>query len=285
MTQKNIKLFINEIYSKGPKKYYATNKTNVYYIDDIWSLDIIDLKDYGPENNRGYRYVLVTIDNFSKFVWTMPLKNKYAQTIKDSFENILISSKRKPNLFESDRGKEFYNNIFQDFLNKNDIKFYSRNSYLGAVSAERFNKTIRDLLKRSVFEKCDGNWIDILPRLTKQYKNRIPSSIKLTPIQDSLKKNEGFVCKSLLDKRKKIKPKYEIGNLVRTADLKKTFSKGDTTNWSYKLYKITEIIKDTIPSYHSDNLPERYNESLLKKTELTMKENKDVMKKLSIDIV
>ena len=100
-----------------------------------------------------------------------------------------------------------------------------------------------------------------------------------------MKKNEGFVYKTLLDKRKKIKPKYEIGNLVRTADLKKTFSKGDTTNWSYKLYKITEIIKDTIPSYHIDNLPERYNESLLKKTELTMKENKDVMKKLSIDIV
>ena len=100
-----------------------------------------------------------------------------------------------------------------------------------------------------------------------------------------MKKNEIFVYKNLLDKRKKIKPKYEIGNLVRTADLKKTFSKGDTTKWSYKLYKITEIIRDTIPSYHIDNLPERYNESLLKKTELTMKENKDVMEKLSIDIV
>ena len=64
--------------------------------------------------------------------------------------------------------------------------------------------------------------------------------------------------------------------------MKKMFSKRDTTNWSYKLYKITEIIKDTIPSYHIDNLPERYNESLLKKSELTMKENKDVMKKLNI---
>ena len=197
----------------------------------------------------------------------------------------MISSKRKPNLIESDRGKEFYNNIFQDFLSKNDIELYSRNSYLGVVFAERFNKTIRDLLKRPVFEKCDGNWIEILPTLTKQYNNRIHSTTKLTPIQASLKKNEGFVYKNLLDKRKKIKPKYEIGNLVRTADLKKTFSKGDTTNWSYKMYKITEIIKDTIPSYHIDNLPERYNESLLKKTELTLKENKDVMKKLSIDIV
>ena len=283
MTQKNIKIFINEIYSEPPKKNYITNKTNVYYFDDIWSLDILDLKDYGPKNNRGYRYVLVTIDNFNKYGWTIPLKNKNAQTMKNSFENILISSKRKPNLIETDRGKEFYNNIFQDFLNKNDIKLFSRNTSYGAVFAERFNRTIRDLLKKVVFEHGDAHWIDVLPIITKHYNNTIHSSTKLTPIQASLKKNEGYVYKNLLDKRKKVKPKFQINDLVRTADLKKTFSKGDTTNWSYKLFKITGIIKDTIPSYHIDNLSERYNESLLKKTELSMKENKDVMKKLNIN--
>ena len=285
MTEKNIKIFINENYSKGPKKNYATNKTDVYLNDDIWSLDNLDLKDYGPENNRGYRYVLVTIDNFSKYGWTVPLKNKKAQTIKDSFEKILLGSKRKPNLIESDRGKQFYNNIFQDFLNENNIKLYSRNSSYGAVFAERFNHTIRDLLKRPVFEKGDSNWIDVLPAITKQYNNKVHSSTKLTPIQASLKKNEGYVYKNLLDKRKKTKPKFHVNDLVRTADLKRTFSKGDTTNWSYKLYKKTEIINDTIPSYKIDNLSERYNESLLKKTELTKKENKNVMKRLKIDIV
>ena len=283
MTQKNIKIFINEIYSKPPKKYYPTNKTDIYYIDDIWSLDILDLKNYGPKNNRGYRYVLVIIDNFSKFGWTSPLKNKNAQTIKDSFENILTNSKRKPNLIETDRGKEFYNNIFQDFLNKNNIKLYSRNSSYGAVFAERFNRTIRDLLKKIVFEQGDANWIDILPTITEQYNNRRHTSTKLSPKDAFLKKNEGYVYKNLLDKRKKVKPKYEIGDLVRTADLKKTFSKGDTTNWSYKMYKITEIINDTIPSYKIDNLKERYNESLLKKTVLTMKENNAVMKKLNLN--
>ena len=283
MTLKNIKIFINEIYSKPPKKYYPTNKTDVYHIDDTWSLDILDLKDYGPENNRGYRYVLVVIDNFSKNGWTVPIKNKNAQTIKDSFENILISSKRKPGLIESDLGKEFCNNIFQDLLNENNIKLYSRNTYLGAVFAERFNKTIIDLLKRPVFEKGAGNWIDVLSTITKQYNNRIHSSTKLSPKDASFKKNEGFVDKNLLDKRKKKKLKFQINDLVRVADLKKTFSKGDTTNWSYKLYKITEIINETIPSCHLDNLPERYNDSLLKKTDLTLKENKDVMKKLNIN--
>ena len=89
-----MKIFINEIYSKPPKKNYATNKTDVYHINDIWSLDILDLKDYGLENNRGYRYVLVIIDNLSKFGWTLPLKNKNALTIRDSFENLIVNSKK-----------------------------------------------------------------------------------------------------------------------------------------------------------------------------------------------
>ena len=50
------------------------NKTDVYHIKEIWSLDILDLKDDGPENNKGSRYVLVIIENFSKFEWTIPLK-------------------------------------------------------------------------------------------------------------------------------------------------------------------------------------------------------------------
>ena len=52
MTQKTINIFGNEIYSQPPKKKYMTNKTDVYHIDDILSLDILDLKDYSPEKNR-----------------------------------------------------------------------------------------------------------------------------------------------------------------------------------------------------------------------------------------
>ena len=92
MTQKNLEKIINEIYSKPPKKKNSNNKTDVYHIDDMWSLKRSDLKDYGPEKNRGYRYVLVIINNFSKYDFTTPLKIKNAQTITNSFENVLISS-------------------------------------------------------------------------------------------------------------------------------------------------------------------------------------------------
>ena len=167
----------------------------------------------------------------------------------------MISSKRKPNLIETDRGKEFHNGIFQTFLKNNNIKPYSRNSSIGALFAERLNKSMRNLLKKFAFDRRVANWIDALPTITKQCNNRIHSSTKLYRTQASLKKNKRFVCIKLLDKRKKLKPKFQVNDLVRTAVLKRTFSKGDTTNWSYKLYKTTKIVNDTIPSYKIDQHP------------------------------
>ena len=49
MTQKNIKIFINKIDSKPPKKNYVTNKTDVHHVDDTLSLDILDLKTTVPK--------------------------------------------------------------------------------------------------------------------------------------------------------------------------------------------------------------------------------------------
>ena len=43
MTQKTIKFF-TEIFSKPPEKDYPTNKTDIYHLDDIWSLDILNVK-------------------------------------------------------------------------------------------------------------------------------------------------------------------------------------------------------------------------------------------------
>ena len=212
----------------------------------------------------------------------LPLKNKSSQSIVDEFSMIITKSKRKPNIIETDRGKEFYNNIFKNYLKQNNIHHYSRFTDKGPSIAERFNKTIRNLLKKPVFEKGNANWVDELPKVIKKYNNTIHHSTKMTPIDASKRKNENEVFKNLQDKRKKQKPKYKLGDLVRTADKRNIFSKGDSTNWSNKLYTITEIIDDTIPSYHINYLPERYNEALLKKTKLSLEENDFVINKLKI---
>ena len=283
MTKRDlIKIFIDEIYSRPPNKNYETNKTMIKSIDDTWSSDLLDMIDYGPKNNRGYRYILVVVDNFSKFGWTIPLTNKYSQSITDAFSQIIKTSKRKPNLLETDDGKEYVNKIFNEFLNNNKIKRYSRYTDKGAVFAERFNRTIRNLLKKPVFEEGNANWISELSSVVKKYNNTIHHSIKMTPIQASKKINEKLVFSNLRDDRVKRQPKYKLGQLVRTADIKRVFSKGDSTNYSYKLYTITEVIHDTIPSYRIDFLPEGYNENLLLPTKLTLEQNNKIMKELNL---
>ena len=82
-------------------------------------------------------------------------------------------------------------NIFQKFLNNINIKHYFRITSLGAVYAECYSRTIRDLYKRTVFEKGECNWTDVLLTIPKQYNDRIQSSTKLTPLQASLKMKEG----------------------------------------------------------------------------------------------
>ena len=105
----------------------------------------------------------------------------------------------------------------------------------------------------------------------------------MKPIDASKKSNEKLVFSNLQDKRKILNPKFKPGQLVRTADIKRVFSKGDSTNYSYKLYTITEVIHDTYnPSYRIDYLPERYNENLLLPTKLTLDENNQVLKKLNL---
>ena len=123
--------------------------------------------------------------------------------------------------------------------------------------------------------------LDELPSIIKKYNNTIHSSTKKTPIQASKKSNETEVFSNLQDRRQKQTPKFKLGDLVRTSDIRKVFSKGDSTNHGYKLYTITEVIQDTIPSYRIDYLPERYKHYLLLPTKLSLEQNNKVTKELN----
>ena len=217
-----------------------------------------------------------------KYLWAIPLKNKYSQTITNEFSNIRTTSKLKPPKIESDRSTEFYNSFFQNILKSKNIRHYSRFTDKGPSIAERVIRTIRNLFKKPVFEKGRTDWLFELPSVFKQYDDTIHHSNKMTPIQASKKSNQKIVCSNLKDNREVRKHKFKLGQLIRTSDIKRVISKGDSTNYSYKLYTITDIIHDTIPSYRIDYLPERYNENLLLPTKLTLEENNEVMKKLNL---
>ena len=118
-------------------------------------------------------------------------------------------------------------------------------------------RSMRNLLRKPLLEKGRADWVSELPSVIKHYNNTIHSSIKMTPLQASKRNNEKVVYNNLKYNREVQKPKSKLVQLVILADTKRVFSKGDSTDWSYKLYKITSVIHDIISSYRIDYSPER----------------------------
>ena len=104
----------------------------------------------------------------------------------------------------------------------------------------------------------------------------------MAPIQACKNLKEKVEYNNLKGIREVQKAKLKLGHLVRTADIKRVFSKGDSTNWSHKLYTITQKRHDTMPSYRIDYLTERYNENLILPTKLSLDENNKNMKELNL---
>ena len=80
--------------------------------DNIWGADLADMLLIS-KFNKGFRFLLCVIDNFSKYTWVAPLKDKKGVSIVNAFQKILKESDRKPNKIWVDKGSEFYNNSFK----------------------------------------------------------------------------------------------------------------------------------------------------------------------------
>ena len=78
------------------KTKYPTDKIICNHFDEIWFNDLADMIDYRTSNNQGYRYIFITMKKLSNYLWSIPFKNKYSQTITQEFSNILTTSKGKP---------------------------------------------------------------------------------------------------------------------------------------------------------------------------------------------
>ena len=277
-----IKIFIDEIYSTPPRKTFPTNKIIYNHIDEIWRIDLADMFDYKISKKKGFRFIFVIKENYSKCLWAILLKNKYSQTITNEFSHIITTSTRKLLKIKSGRGAEFYNSFFQNFLKNKNIHHYSRVTDKGPSIAKRVIRTLRNLLKKPIFLAGNADWLSELSAVVKKHNDTIHTSIKMTPNQASKKLNEKSVFSILQDRRDKQLPKYKLGQLIRTADIKRVFSKGDSTYYSYEIYTITEVIHDTILSYRINYLPQRYNENFLLPTKLTLEQNNRVMKELNL---
>jgi len=57
--------------------------------------DLAEMQEWNKKN-KGFCYMLNVIDVFSKFAWSIPLKDKTGKITLDAFKLIVNLSKRKP---------------------------------------------------------------------------------------------------------------------------------------------------------------------------------------------
>ena len=128
-------------------------KRNIYYIDlmdfsskqDKWIQEVLRQRTSGFYKNRGYKYVLVCIDGYSRYVMARKLKSKSATEVTHAMKDI-IQAYGAPKHICCDRGTEFTNAIFRtNILDRYGISMYHMGSDYKSVLAER---AIRDIKER-----------------------------------------------------------------------------------------------------------------------------------------
>ena len=171
----------------------------------------------------------MVLDVFSKYGWIVPLKDKKGETVAEAFKKIFKEG-RKPQYLWTDKGKEYYNKHVKELLDKNKITLYSTENEEKSSVCERWNRTIKTQMWKQFTIQGNTMYLDMLPKILKQYNNTKHSSIKMTPIEASKKKNEGVVYFNLYGDMEtlKQKPKFKIGDMVRISKYKrKVFDKGE----------------------------------------------------------
>ena len=148
---------------------------------------IVEMQQFSKWN-KGYKYLLVVIDVFSKYGWIVPLKNEQGETVKEAFQSIFKDG-RKPQFLWTDKGSEFYNKHVKDLLAKNKVTLYSTENQEKSSLVERWNRTIKNKMWKQFTIQGNTQYLDMLPKILKQYNNIEQSSIKMTPTEASNKKN------------------------------------------------------------------------------------------------
>ena len=272
--EKNIQL-ANELHKsfKRPKqlrKVYFKSK------DNIWNADLITMP---PQNN--YKYILTVMDGFTRYAWTVPLKDKKGETIVNGFIEIMNKSKRKPNKLWVDQGKEFYNQhmykLFkfkdEDVLKKDENgkyknHLYSVFNYGKNPVIERFNRTLTNKLWKQFTVQGNQKWLHILQKITAKYNNTIHKTINTSPSLASKNPSLVKIQKETLNNKK---PKFKVNDRVRIFKYKDKFEKGYKGYWTKEIFKIIKInqtnpITYTIQDLNNKNIQGSFYTEELQKT-------------------
>ena len=99
---------------KPIKRNFTRRRVIVNHIDEIWCSDLVEMQQFSKWN-KGYRYLLMVLDVFSKYGWIVPLKDKKGETVM----NVSKQSLKKVgnhNIYGLTKGKSIITNMLRNYL-------------------------------------------------------------------------------------------------------------------------------------------------------------------------
>ncbi|HEY6435905.1 MAG TPA: DDE-type integrase/transposase/recombinase [Ignavibacteriaceae bacterium] len=237
------------------KKPHVRNPVFVYAKRDQIQMDLIDIHRY-KDSNKGVSFILVAIDCFTKKAFVRGLKKKTADLTLAAIKDIFKSMQPPPRAVLFDRGREFVNKDVDAYLEKKKIKRILPGSELKACIAERFNRTLQDLIYPYLDENNTDKYIDVLQKLVQTYNDKEHSTIGMTPNEAEKDENSAKVLCALNLKYTKVieqrkEPKFAIGQTVRVAGgVGDKMKRGYNARFNLEHYKIIDINRRLpIPMY------------------------------------
>ena len=212
---------------KPIKRNFPKRRVISSQVDEIWCSDLVDMQKLSKWN-KGYKYLLMVLDIFSKYGWIVPLKTKTGLEVSQALAGIFREN--KPKMLWVDKGKEYDNKHVLDLLAKNKIEIYFTENEEKSSLCERWNRTIETKMYKQFTRQNNTIYIDILHKILSSYNNSKHRSIGMTPNQARKPENYGKAYFHLYgDLGGAGSPAFAIGDRVRISKYKrKTFDKGYT---------------------------------------------------------
>ena len=226
------------------RKIYATG------LNEIWTSDLMDVSRYRRQN-RNCTFIIVVLDVFSRYAYARPLKRKSGPETANALEDIFKKSGKSPQFLWCDRGKEYYNkNVVLDVLKRYNCTLYSTHNRMKAAIAERFIRTLRRKIARNYILTDSTVWYKALPDLVSEYNNTRHHTLKMTPLEATRPENHDAVYHAQFKNSPGgTRPKFVIGQRVRTSLDKKIFEKESTQAWSEEVFEIADIVPSQPTTY------------------------------------
>ena len=256
--RKVVKEFLQdqEVYRQHrvPKRKFKRAITRVDGVAIQFQADLFDISKFS-RYNKGFKWVVLVVDAFSRFVACEPAKNKSGPEIARALDTIFSRLREQGRLapaatLHTDLGNEFFNSHANEVYTKHNITHYPVRAPIKSSFAEISGRYVMGRLYKVMQHKGKKVWIDELSAaVTAKNARKNPKTAGLAPDEIDIS-NQAKVHECLYpDGYKKEHPKLKIGDRVQVVKNRLPFAKSYSGYYSAKTYYITRIHQHSVPRY------------------------------------